>query len=101
MNSKSSISTTKFPAKLNVLLSHVPHVEYETLAEVFQPVLALEDHVLLTGSAPPPAIQLRMTAYLLRRSRHLIEEVQADTKTEQMLMTAALQCRPLETRRKA
>jgi len=101
MSSKSSISTTKFPAKLSVLLGRVPHVEYETLAEVFQPVLALEDRVLLTGSAPPTAIQLRMTAYLLKRNHHLIEEVQADTKTEQMLMAAALQCRPLETRRKA
>jgi hypothetical protein len=98
--SKDGISTLKFPAKLKYLADVLPNTAYESLSELFKPILALEDRQLLHDMAAPSAVQLRMTAYLLRRTHNLIEEVEADPKTEQLLMAAALQCPPLELRRK-
>jgi len=98
--SKDGISTLRFPAKVKYLADALPHTSYESLAELFKPVLALKDQALLHDAAAPSTVQLRMTAYLLRRTHHLIEEVEADPKTEQLLMAAAFQCPPLELRRK-
>lgn len=97
---KDGISTLRFPAKVKYLADAMPDTAYESLAELFKPVLALADQALLHDAASPSTVQLRMTAYLLRHTHLLIEEVEADTKTEQLLLAAALQCPPLELRRK-
>jgi hypothetical protein len=97
---KDGISTLKFPPKVKYLADALPNVEYESLSELFKPLLSLEDRSLLYEAATPSVVQLRMTAFLLRRTHHLIEEVEADTKIEHLLMAAALQCSPLDLRRK-
>jgi hypothetical protein len=100
MSKADGISTLRFPAKVKYLVDALPNASYESLAELFKPVLELDDRALLHDAAAPSAVQLRMTAYLLRRTHNLIEEVEVDSKTEELLMAAALQCPPLEPRRK-
>ena len=100
MSKTDGVSTSKFPPKMQYLVNTLPDASYESLPELFKPILALGDRQLLHDAATPSAVQLRMTAYVLRHTHHLIEEVASDSKTEQLLITAALQCPLLEIRRK-
>jgi hypothetical protein len=98
--SKEGISTLKFSPKLKYLANALPDTAYESLAEVLKPIFTLQDPALLHEAAAPAEVQLRMTVYMLRHTHNLIEEIKADTRIEQLLMTAALRCPSLESRRK-